>query len=127
MTKLWINIDKKAGIPVYVQIEERIRFLVHKGTLSPGDAMPTVRALAVTLGINANTVARIYRDLEADGILRLERGVGTFVAATACQTLPEQEFKRFEKKVLEVAKMAKTAGMTAPELAIFIQARWKEV
>ena len=42
--------------------------------------MPTVRALAVDLGVNANTVARVYRDLQSQGVLRLERGVGTFVA-----------------------------------------------
>jgi GntR family transcriptional regulator len=127
MKQPWLDINKKSGMPIYVQLEERIRFLVHKGVFSAGDPLPTVRALAVTLGINANTVSRVYRDLEAEGVLRLERGVGTFVAATANKALPKREFDRFEKKVLEVARMAKTAGMTAPELALLIQAKWKEV
>jgi len=127
MEQLWIDINKKSGMPIYVQLEERIRFLIHKGLFSAGDAMPTVRGLAVTLGINANTVSRVYRDLELEGLLRLERGVGTFVAASANTALPKKEFERFEKKVFEVAKMAKTAGMTAPELALIIQAKWKEI
>tara|TARA_B100001093_G_scaffold442472_1_gene444198 strand:+ start:120 stop:506 length:387 start_codon:yes stop_codon:yes gene_type:complete len=127
MENLWIHIDRQSGIPVYIQLEERIRFLVHKGSLRPGDALPTVRGLAVTLKINANTVARVYKDLQMDGVLRLERGVGTFVADTAGQCLSKTEFRRLEKKVLEVAKLAKTAGMTKAELAMFIQARWKEI
>ncbi|MEE2755433.1 MAG: GntR family transcriptional regulator [Myxococcota bacterium] len=127
MENLWNSIDKESGIPFYIQLEERIRLLVHKGSLRPGDALPTVRGLAVTLRINANTVARVYRDLQAEGVLRLERGVGTFVAESAGQCLSNHDFKRLEEKVLEVAKLAKTAGMTKAELAMFVQARWKEI
>ena len=127
MENLWIHIDRQSGIPVYIQLEELIRFLVHKGSLRPGDALPTVRGLAATLKINANTVARVYKDLQMDGVLRLERGVGTFVAETAGQCVSNKDFKRLETKVLEVAKLAKTAGMTKAELAMFVQARWKEI
>ena len=127
MKKPWVDINKKSGIPIYVQLEERIHFLIHKGIFAAGDPLPTVRSLAVTLGINANTVARVYRDLEAEGLLRLERGVGTFVADGAQKALPQREFEHFEQKVLELARLAKNAGMTAPELALLIQAKWKEI
>ena len=119
-------VDKKSDLPVYVQLEERIRFLIHSGKLKAGDPLPTVRELAVELGINANTVARVYRDLSRDGLLRLERGIGTFVTDSAQQTMQHSEFKAFEAATLDVIAMAKSAGMTASEVAQFIQARWTE-
>ena len=75
-----LKIDKRSGIPIYIQLGESIRLLIREGKLKPGDDLPTVRSLAVQLGINANTVARVYRELQTDGLLRLERGIGTFVA-----------------------------------------------
>ena len=56
------------GIPLYVQLTEQIRVFVHEGVLHPKDPMPTVRGLAVQLGINANTVAKVYRKLQSDGL-----------------------------------------------------------
>mgnify|MGYP002681587656 CR=1 FL=1 len=81
-TKLLTRIDKSSGVPIHLQLAERIRLLIREGALKAGEALPTVRSLAVELEINANTVARVYRDLQTDGLLRLERGVGTFVADT---------------------------------------------
>lgn len=121
------EVDKKSNLPVYAQLEERIRFLIHSGELKSGDSLPTVRELAVQLGVNANTVARVYRELSREGLLRLERGIGTFVAESAQQTMKQSEFKAFEGAVLDVIAMAKGAGMTASEVAQFIQARWMEV
>lgn len=77
---LSVRINRKNGIPLYVQLEEQIRVLMHRGELQPGDLMPTVRELAVQLEINSNTVARVYRDLQNDGLLNLKRGIGTFVS-----------------------------------------------
>ena len=77
--ELRIEIEKRSAVPIYAQLRDQIRLLVLRGALAPGDSMPTVRALAVDLGVNANTVARVYRDLQTEGVLRLERGVGTFV------------------------------------------------
>ena len=91
-----IAVDKQSGIPIYVQLAERIRLLVREGRLKPGDSMPTVRKLAVDLGVNANTVARVYRDLQADGVLRLERGLGTSVADTSEPAVPKADFRQIE-------------------------------
>ena len=79
------KIDRASPLPVYVQLAEQIRLLIRRGALSPGDPLPTVRELAVALSINANTVTRVYRDLQQEGLLRLERGLGTFVAAAAAR------------------------------------------
>lgn len=124
--QLPITVDKHSGIPVYIQLGERIRLLIRQGRLHPGDPLPTVRELAVELGINANTVARVYRELQADGVLRLERGVGTSVAQAKGGTTASDGFQEMERKALELIRMAKQAGMRCGELSQLIEARWQE-
>ncbi len=125
--QLPITVDKESGIPVYIQLGERIRLLIRQGRLHPGDPLPTVRELAVELGINANTVARVYRELHADGILRLERGVGTSVAEAGEGTPTPEGFGELEQRALELIRLAKQAGMRCAELSQLIEARWQEI
>jgi GntR family transcriptional regulator len=73
------HIDPANPAPIYAQLERGVRTAVAAGWLEPGDQLPTVRQLAVTLKINANTVARAYASLERDGIVESQRGVGTFI------------------------------------------------
>jgi len=78
MTQLRIAIDPNGEVPIYVQLKNRIRLLVERRELRAGQQLPTVRELALNLNINANTVARVYADLEREGYLSRRRGVGTF-------------------------------------------------
>jgi GntR family transcriptional regulator len=78
-----ISIDMRDARPIYAQIEHALRAAIAAGRLRVGDRLPTVRELAVDLRVNANTVARVYTDLERAGVLETRRGVGSFVAATA--------------------------------------------
>lgn len=73
------HIDTKHPTPLYHQLERAIKFAIATGKLAIGDQLPTVRQLAVDLRINANTVARVYGELERAGVLETRRGVGTFV------------------------------------------------
>ena len=73
------HVDAKHPTPLYHQLERSIRFAIATGKLRIGDQLPTVRQLAVDLRINANTVARVYAELERAGVLETRRGVGTFV------------------------------------------------
>ena len=124
---LTISIDKSSGVPIYVQLAERIRFLVRSGELDAGQAMPTVRQLAVQLGVNANTVARVYRDLQVDGLLRLERGVGTFVNQVNASQARMSDLKLLDRKVTELIRLGRRIGMAAAEMSQFIETRWQEV
>ncbi len=121
-----LSINRTTSAPVYVQLTEQIRLLVHRGELKPGDSMPTVRSLAVHLGINANTVARVYRDLQQEGLLRLERGVGTFVEKPHQKTLDQRDFQRIERRARELVQQCSDAGFTRRELSELITSLWKE-
>jgi len=73
------HIDTNYPTPLYAQLERSIRFAIATGKLRIGEQLPTVRQLAVDLRINANTVAKVYAELERAGIVETRRGVGTFV------------------------------------------------
>ena len=75
------NINTNDPTPIYAQLERAIRFAIATDRLRVGEQLPTVRQLAVDLKINANTVAKVYTELEHAGILETRRGVGTFVSA----------------------------------------------
>ena len=74
-----ILIDLRSDIPIYLQIVEQVRQQVVSGELKPGDQLPTVRALALDLRINFNTVSRSYRLLDEAGIISTQQGRGTYI------------------------------------------------
>lgn len=121
-----LDIDKGSATPVYVQLTEQIHLLIHRGELPPGSAMPTVRSLAVELGINANTVARVYRELQSEGFLRLERGVGTFVAEGPREQIAAREFETIAGKARQLVTVSRRAGLSSRELVQLIEKLWKE-
>ena len=73
------SLDPKSGVPIYRQIQDLVRYGIASGSLRPGEQLPTVRALAVDLAVNPNTVIKAYTELEREGILTTEQGSGTFV------------------------------------------------
>lgn len=75
-----ISIDDTSGLPIWLQLRNRIVYLIVSGHFKPDDRLPTVRELAVDLGINYNTVTKVYSDIEKDGYIVSRRGRGTFVA-----------------------------------------------
>jgi GntR family transcriptional regulator len=89
-----VTIDARDATPIYAQLERSLRAAIASGRLRPGDQLPTVRQLAVDLQVNANTVARVYSDLERAGVIETRRGVGSFVCATPAQAHPPREHER---------------------------------
>ena len=75
--------NPSSGIPIYVQLKEQIRHAIETGALSAGDQLPGIRGLAETLVINPNTVAKVYRELEHEGVIELRHGAGAFVSPNA--------------------------------------------
>jgi GntR family transcriptional regulator len=74
-----IHLDFRSGTPIYTQIVEQVKQQVLSGELKPGDQLPTVRALALELRVNFNTVARAYRLLDEAGIISTQQGRGTYI------------------------------------------------
>lgn len=74
-----ITIDDDSGIPIWLQLRNRLIYLITSGTYEVGDKLPTMREMAVDLGINYNTVSKVYQDIERDGYIVSKRGRGTFV------------------------------------------------
>jgi GntR family transcriptional regulator len=85
-----IHIDFRSGIPIYTQIVEQVKQQLISGLLKPGDQLPTVRALALELRVNFNTVARAYRLLDEAGVISTQQGRGTYILEVP---LPERTDK----------------------------------
>jgi GntR family transcriptional regulator len=73
------TVDPHSGVPIYLQLIEQVKRSVALGVLTPGEQLPTVKQLALDLTINANTVARVYREVERDGVIETSPGRGSFV------------------------------------------------
>src|SRR4051812_37946238 len=112
-----VVIDAHDRTPIYTQLDRGLRAAIAARRLQPGDQLPTVRQLAVDLRVNANTVARVYAELERAGVIETRRGVGSFITATPAQARPPREHERrlraFATKVLADAD---TAGFTLDEI-----------
>jgi GntR family transcriptional regulator len=70
-----------SGVPIYVQLMEQVKHAIETGALRAGDQLPAIRKVAEDLVINPNTVAKVYRELEHEGVIELRHGAGAFVSA----------------------------------------------
>lgn len=112
-----VSVDPRDRTPIYAQLERGLRAAIATGRLRAGDQLPTVRQLAVDLRVNANTVARVYAELERAGVLETRRGVGSFIAAsTERARSPREHERRLKAFVTRVLADAGEAGFTIDEL-----------
>ena len=111
------EVDSRSPTPIYAQLDRAIRAAIATGKIAPGFQLPTVRQMAVDLAVNANTVARVYAQLERDGILETQRGVGTFVrdapSPLAARAHRERELRALIQRFIGDAALL---GFTLPEL-----------
>jgi len=110
-------VDSTSATPIYAQLDRSIRAAIATGELGVGAQLPTVRQLAVDLAVNANTVARVYAQLERDGMLETRRGVCTFVrdspSPQAARAHRERELRELIRRFVGDAALL---GFTLPEL-----------
>lgn len=122
-----IQVDQRDATPIYSQIERALRAAIASGRLTVGDQLPTVRQLAVDLRVNANTVARVYTDLERQGVLETRRGVGSFISASPSKARSAGEHqRRLRAFVTRVLADAGAAGFTAADVVSQLQSQQKE-
>ena len=113
----FLSIDSRDATPIYAQIEQGLRAAIATGRLQTGDQLPTVRQHAVDLSVNANTVARVYAELERAGVLETRRGVGSFVAVGRTEARPAGEkARKLRAFVTRVLADADRGGFTIDEV-----------
>ena len=112
-----VQLDARDPTPIYAQLDRALRAAIASGRLKVGDQLPTVRQLAVDLRVNANTIARVYLDLERAGVLETRRGVGSFVRASAVEARSAGEHqRRLRALATRIAADAAAHGFTLREL-----------
>ena len=110
------KLDPKSGIPFYRQIIDQIRYGLASGKLTVGEQLPTVRALAVALKVNLNTVSKAYRELEIQNILETQQGTGTFIGNLDIK-IPDQERQSKLKNICsEFLSIASSYGFSVDEI-----------
>jgi GntR family transcriptional regulator len=118
-----LSIDPHDPTPIYAQLERGLRAAIATSRLRPGDQLPTVRHLAVELQINANTVARVYAELERANVIETKRGVGSFISATPAQAHPPREHeRRLRTFVTRVLADAEAAGLKIDDVIAALHA-----
>lgn len=116
------QIDPRSPTPLYAQIAARVRVAVAAGELAPGDALPSVRALARELRVNPATVVQAYRDLALDGFVDLRHGQGTFVKEVPSFVADEERQAQAEALVRRLLQDAARLGIDVDDLARAFQA-----
>ena len=112
--------------PIYDQIYSQIKAQIIAGKLSPGEALPSIRALAKDLRISVITTKRAYDELEADGFLYTVAGKACFVAAKNLDLIREQQLKELEDHLDAAVELAAQCGVSALELMEMLRILLKE-
>jgi GntR family transcriptional regulator len=102
-----LRINFSSGVPIYVQLMEQIKHAADTGAIRVGEQLPTIRKVAEELAMNPNTVARAYRELEHEGVVEVQHGLGVFVARPRASSGKTAEIR----KAGEVMRPAMEKGM----------------
>jgi GntR family transcriptional regulator len=119
-----LGIDFSDAVPIWKQIEDGIRRLVASGSLSSGDAVPSVRELARELKINPATVSKAYQRLTDQGVLMVRRGEGTFVAKRRAEEVAVERRQLLEQEARRFAEAARTMKARREEAEEALRRAW---
>lgn len=123
-----IEIDPESSIPVVRQICDHVRILLVEGRLAPGTVLPSVRRLAMELGVHFNTVAEAYRQLAAEGWLELKHGRSAVVMRRSVAEVTNRDWSEgFRMRVRALVAQMRSEGVSAKALAEELHAMAGEV
>jgi GntR family transcriptional regulator len=112
-----VNINPRSHVPIYLQIADGIREAVAAGVFRPGESLPSLRALALEVQVNPNTVQRAYDELAREGLIYSQRGKGLFVADEAKSDALTNARHQVRRSFEEGIRAGSSAGMNARELS----------
>ncbi|MFC1795241.1 GntR family transcriptional regulator [Planctomycetota bacterium] len=121
------KLDLKSGVPFHRQIVDQIRYGIASDRLMPGEQLPTVRALAVHLQVNPNTVRKGYSELEILGILDTQQGTGTFVSHQQVEIGADEKKRMLRQICDELVARGNQYGLTVREIITHMQRRLENV
>ena len=111
-----ILIANTSDVPLYQQIKDQIKDAILKEELVEGNALPSIRAFANDLKVSVLTIRRVYEELEQEGFVVSQVGIGTFVSTSNLELLRDSKRRLVEQKMLDMIQTAKTLGITQQEL-----------
>lgn len=121
-----ILISNRSGRPIYEQICQQIKSQIMDGTLLPGEALPSMRALAKELHLSVITVQRAYEDLTRDGFIETVSGKGSFVAAQNREFIQEEQLRIAEELLQKAAATGRTHGIPLEQLEKILKLFYEE-
>jgi GntR family transcriptional regulator len=122
-----VRVQPGLGTPIYLQIEAQVKHAIAAGALQQNDLLPPVRKLAAELGINPNTVARAYQNLERDGILRTVPGDGCYVNGQSSGLLKSEKLRRLKPLATQLAVEAKQLLLPCHDLMLLLETAYNEL
>lgn len=112
-----ISVDWRDDVPIWKQIKDRLQAAIMEGNFKEGEAIPSVRTLALELAVNPLTVSRAFSELADDGLIEKRRGLGMFVTFGKKDALLERERAAFlQSEWPEILKRIKQLGLSAKDL-----------
>ena len=121
-----IVISNTSEAPLYQQIKDQIKDAILKGELVEGDALPSIRAFANDLKVSVLTIRRVYDELEQEGFVTSQVGIGTFVSTSNIELLRDSKRRLVEKKMLDMIQTAKSLGIRKDELNAMMDILYEE-
>ena len=115
------HVNPSSGVPIYAQVETQIKNAIAAGALKSGQPLPSVRKLAAELGINPNTAARAYQELEREGTITTVPGGGTFVAGGQPRFLKSERIRRLQPYARQIAVEGTQLGLNETEILDLVQ------
>src|SRR5260370_26469600 len=114
--------NPSSGVPIYLQLMEQVKHAIETGALRPGDQLPGIRPLAQELVMNPNTVAKVYRELEHEGVIELRHGSGAYVSQRANAGKLADSLRAAQSIVAGAVERLRTRGVTVDEIRRLFEA-----
>lgn len=117
------RIDPATRLPIYRQLAQQLREAIARGQLKPEERLPSVRDLSRTLVVNPNTIARVYTELEREGIVNTRPGLGVFVARPKAELMKKVRKERLQELLDRFLTEAVHLGFSAEEVVACVEER----
>lgn len=122
-----IIISNTSDTPLYQQIKDQIKDAILKNELVEGDPLPSIRSFANDLQVSVLTIRRVYEELEQEGFVVSQVGIGTFVSASNVELLRDAKRRLAEQKMQDMIQTAKSLNISKDELNAMMDILYEEV